>query len=269
MSQNVLLDKLRAGEVALGVGLMYPAAGILECIAPAFDWTWIDGQHGEFSYDSVLQAVWVSAAIRVASVVRVPSHEFGILGRYADTCPAGIMIPMVNDAEQAKNVASALRLAPAGSRSYGGRRVVDLGGRMYYKEQELIVIAQVETMESVRNAPAVIATPGIDVLFFGPDDMKTQLGLPINTPITESKELREGMAKTAKAAKEAGKFSGCVAGTPAALQMAVDMGYQLIVGGGDILFLREGSAKKIEELRNALKTRQSAREAPSTGIYGG
>jgi 4-hydroxy-2-oxoheptanedioate aldolase len=179
------------------------------------------------------------------------------------------MVPMVNDAEQAKAVVNALRFAPLGARSYGGRRVIDVGGRMYYKEQELLIVAQVETAESVANSAAIIATKGIDVLFFGPDDMKTQLGLPINTPITESQELREGMAKVARAAKDAGKFAGCVAGNPAALLMSVEMGYQLIVGGGDIVFLRDGSARKIEELRNALKSRKAGKEAGSTGIYGG
>lgn len=258
MRANVLFDKLREGNVTLGINNMYPASGIIEGMCKGWDFVWIDAQHGQHSRQSVLHAVQAAMAVGVETLIRVPGHEYGILGPYADLAPSAIMVPMVNTVEQAHTIVQGLRFAPLGNRSYGGRRVIDLDGRDYYRERELLVVAQIETLEAAANAAAIIQQDGIDVLFYGPDDMKVQMGLPINTQITESDELMRGLESTAKAAKEAGKFCGCVAGTKEALEMTVGMGYQLIACGGDITFLRVAAADRLAEFRALVDQRIAA-----------
>ena len=236
----------------MGFCNMYPAPGIIECTSKSWDWVWIDAQHGEHSYDSVPNAVRAARSVGVVSVVRPESHDQGTLGKYADITPDGMMIPMVDTPEQAEAIVRALRFPPRGCRSYGGRRLIDLGGREAYREMELLVMAQIETVEASENAEAIAATDGIDALFFGPDDMKCRLGLPINKPVTESDQLREAMESTADAAKAAGKFCGCIGASAASLKMAVDMGYQIIVGGADVVYLRESSAAFIAQVKDIL-----------------
>jgi 2-keto-3-deoxy-L-rhamnonate aldolase RhmA len=268
MRPNVLAEKLRAGKVVLGLNNMYPASGIIESMCRGWDFVWIDGQHGQHTYDSLLHAVQAAAATDVESFVRVPGHEHGFLGPIADLAPSAIMVPMVDTVEQARWVVSGLRFPPLGIRSYGGRRVIDLDGREYYRERELLVITQVETLEGARNAAAVAATPGVDGLFFGPDDMKVRMGLPIDLQITESEELRRAMETTAQAARKAGKFCGCVAATPTALRMAIDLGYQLIACGSDVMFIRATSAAKLKELRAVIDAAPAqAPESPKSAVY--
>lgn len=271
MKPNAMLERLREGEVLLGLAIMYPAAGIIEGMAGGWDMLWIDGQHGQISYDTALAMVRTIDLLGLPSLLRVPGHEHSFLGLYADMDPTAIMVPMVNNKEQAQFIVKGLRFPPLGSRSYGGRRVIDRHGRDYYKDTHLMVVAQIETVESVKNAPEIIGTDGVDMLFFGPDDMKVQMGLPINTATDQSPELRQAMTATAKAAKAAGKFCGCVGGTPASAKMAQDLGYQLIIGGGDIGFMRTLAADRLKELRNALG---SAGPKPTvapggSGVYGG
>lgn len=251
MTENALAARLRSGKVALGMSNMYPAAGIIEGIARGWDFVWIDGQHGQFCYDTLLHAARACDVVGVPAVLRVPGHEHSALGRFADICPAGIIVPLVDTAEQARHIRDGLRFPPLGCRSYGGRRAADLGGREYYRDQELLVIAQTETLEGVTNARAIIETDGIDMLFFGPDDMKVRMGLPIHTSITESEQLQQAMRETAEAALGAGKHCACVAAEPAALSMARDMGYRMIVGGGDVIFLRTRAAEQLALLRAA------------------
>jgi 4-hydroxy-2-oxoheptanedioate aldolase len=252
MAENKFLSRLRAGETLLGLCNGLPAPGIIEVMSRGWDFVWIDGQHGSFGYEGLYNAVVMSQLCGMETLLRVPGHEPGILGPMADLSPSALMIPIVNTVEQAKAVVSALTFPPTGTRSYGGRRPIDMYGREYYTQRELMVVTQVETLEAVKNAPEMARIPGLHALFFGPDDMKLQMGLPVNTAITESPKLQEAMKTMADAARSAGKFAGIVAPSGEAAVLARNMGYQIIVGGADVGFLRTVAPAKLTEIKTAL-----------------
>ena len=143
-----------------------------------WDFLWIDGQHGPFSYDSALTAVRTTDLVGTDSLLRVPGQEHSLLGLYADMLPSAMMVPVVNTPEQAKAVVDATRFPPLGNRSYGGRRPIDFLGRDYYMGEGLVLVLQIETPEAVENAAAIAALEGVDALFLGADDLKIQLGVP-------------------------------------------------------------------------------------------
>jgi len=242
------------GDVALGFSLSLPAAAIIETASTGWDWVWIDGQHGQHDYRTILESVRVADACGIAPIVRVPGHEASLIGRALDMRPAGIMVPMVDTPDDARRVVEAARFPPLGKRSYGGRRAADLEGREYVEtaDERMLLLAQIETIEGVRNAQAIAATEGVDVLFFGPDDMKVRLGIPINASINESPKLAEALEQTVTAAKSAGKITGCVTPTAEVLKLAVSLGCSLLVGGGDVAFLRTTAPAKLAELRAVL-----------------
>lgn len=248
---NDLHEKLKNGEVALGVGLTYPNPNCIESMAKGWGWLWIDGQHGQLDYATILHAVQVAQGAGIPTITRVPGHEPGFISMALDTATDGIMVPMVDTPEQAEEIVKAVYFPPLGNRSYGGRRVIDVRGMDYYKtaNEDLLVVAQIETPEALSRAEEIVAVDGIDVLFFGSDDMKMRLGLPIDTPIHEPKELRRAAEAVAAAARNADKIAGCVAATAVSFRHAVSQGYRLIVGGADIGFLRAASAAKLAELR--------------------
>lgn len=266
--QNKLFEMLRQGKVALGLVNMYPAPGILEGMGKGWDFVWIDGQHGEMSYEPILHAVQTARGVGIETMIRVPSHDHGVLNTYADLAPAAVMIPMVNNRAEAEHVRDGLRFPPLGKRSYGGRRVIDLYGREYYRGRDLLAVAQIETPEAVKNAADIIRTEGIDCLFFGPDDMRVRLDIPIPTPVMESPPLIEALTLTAKAARDAGKFCAGVATDKPTFQKMVELGYQMIVGGGDIVFLRVMSAERLKGFRELLGTlTPPARISVAGGLY--
>lgn len=267
MPTNTLAEKLRSGQVAIGINNMYPAPGIIEGMANGWDYVWVDGQHGEMSYDSCMRALMAARGMQMDTLLRVPFHEPGILCQFADLAPSAVMVPMINNAADAKKIVNALRFPPLGERSYGGRRVIDLYGRDYITDFEMLVVAQIETLEAVSNAEDIINTEGIDAIFFGPDDMKMRMGLPMNTQVNENDQLRGAMQTVADAAKKAGKFCGCVTPTPESIKMAAEQGYQLVVGGGDIIFLRVAAAEKISLLRDALGAGAKVSTQKGGGVY--
>ncbi len=265
---NPLREKLKAGQVALGLNNMYPASGIVEGMCKGWDFVWVDGQHGQHSYESVLHAVQAAQGRGIAALVRVPGHEHGFLGPYADLGPDAVMVPMVDTPEQARRIVAGLRFPPEGERSYGGRRVIDLDGRDYFREARLLVVAQIETQRAVEAAGEIAAVPGVDALFFGPDDMKVRLGIEIDTPPARHAELRRAMERTAQAAQAAGKHAGCVVGDAVGLRMAVEMGYRLIAAGSDILFIRTGAAARLKDLKAALNDAAPEAGAPkASAVY--
>jgi 2-keto-3-deoxy-L-rhamnonate aldolase RhmA len=249
MSASSLRAKLNGGERVLGVCNTYPAAGVLESVGKGWDLVWIDGQHGQMGVGDLLNAVRAGSAMGVETVVRVASHEAGGIAAALDMAPSALMVPMVNTVEQARAVARASCFPPVGERSYGGRRVIDLFGRQFFESEVPVVMAQIETAEGAGNAAGIIGVEGIDLLFFGADDLKLSLGIGIDTPTTEDARVMAAMEGTAKAAKAAGKWCGCVAATAAVAKVAVSLGYQVLIGGADAGFLRSGSEEKLRMLK--------------------
>ncbi len=245
----LLNDELRKKDVLLGFCLMYPAAGIIERIGPEWDWVWIDAQHGMHDYRSILECVRACEHAGIPSVVRVPSNEYGVIGRVLDTCACGVMVPMINTAAEAKAAVVAAKFSPLGLRSYGGRRPIDVFGRSYSHDANVntLLIAQIETEEGLMNVDEIASIPGIDALFFGPDDMAVQLAMPMDQP-REVEFFKKAMEKTAKAAQKYGKIAGTVTASPEMLRLTMKMGYRLCVGTADVAILAEGSANKKKAL---------------------
>ena len=248
-----MFERLREGETLLGVCLCYPAPGIVECISKGWDVVWIDAQHGQFGYDAALHAVRTVKAMGLISLLRVPTHDPGMLGAWADMGPGAVMVPMVNTPEQGRSISAALHYPPRGDRSFGGRRINDLFGRENSASHEPLTVAQIETPEAVRNAPGIIQTDGIDLLFFGADDLKLRMGVPVSTSPLDQPEVRKAMEHTARAAADAGKFAAAIASTGPGAAAIRKMGYQLLIGTSDTALLHTGASLKLKELRQALR----------------
>ena len=268
MPANLFTERLKADATMLGFCTSYPAPAIIEGIGTGWDFVWIDGQHGEIDYHAAISAVRAADLVGLATLLRVPTHDAGMLGMYADTDAAAIMVPMVNDAAQARHIVSALKFPPDGTRSYGGRRVIDRTGRDYYRTRQQLIVAQIETREAVGNARDIAATPGIDGLFFGPDDMKVQMGIDVNTTPLDHPRLVEAMTATADAARSHGKFAAGVAPTVEAINRMRSWGYRVLVGGADVGWLRTVAAAKLQEFRGAISaSTKPAGDAKPGGTY--
>ena len=250
-------DRLDAGEVLLGCCIMYPSPGVIERIGPDWDWFWIDAQHGEMGYNDVLALVRACDLAGKASIVRVPSHEASWISKALDAGATGVMVPQVSDAEEARAVVKAAKFPPLGARSYGARRVIDLRGRGYSDtaNEETILMAQVETPQAVKMADDIAAVPGIDALLVGPDDISLCLGLSMTEPKPTDK-VREWQQAVIDACRKHGGIPVAVGGRGRMLELLVSLGFRMIVCGGDVSFLAEGSKEAAENARAIIAGRK-------------
>ncbi|HNQ34966.1 MAG TPA: aldolase/citrate lyase family protein [bacterium] len=249
MAMVRIKDELARKRVLLGISICYPVPGIIELVGRDWDWIWIDGQHGEHDYNSILGCVRACELVRRPSVVRVPSHDYGFIGLALDTNTSGIMVPMVNNARQAESIVQAAKFPPLGERSYGGRRPVDMHGRAYSHtaNEDTLLIAQIETAEGLEQAGEIAAVQGVDAILFGADDLALRASMPMDQP-RHPETFRKEMEKVAQAAKETGKIAGVVTPSPDLYRLAVEMGFRLCVGVGEVGILAEGSKNARERL---------------------
>jgi 2-keto-3-deoxy-L-rhamnonate aldolase RhmA len=252
-----LWSKVIESGPQLGLAICYPAPGIIEQVGSEWDWIWIDGQHGQFGYQDLLAAARACNFIDRPAVIRVPGHDPGPIGLALDMAIDGVMVPMVNTAEEARQIVQAAKFHPLGSRSFGGRRVCDLFGPGYAQAPiQPLLICQIETQIGLENAEAIAAVEGVDVLFFGADDMAISRGLTMGQVPPGSFDAAR--MQVSQAAKRQGKFCGGVFVAPEAAAQAVSMGYNLLVGGVDVFFLLLGSAERAKMLRPIINGNRKA-----------
>lgn len=245
---------LESGVPQLGLSLMYPSPGVVERIGADWDWIWVDGQHGELGYPDMLAMVRACDLIQRPAMARVPSHEFGAIGLVLDMGAAGVIVPLVDTPEQAKAVAQAAKFPPLGGRSYGGRRPIDRHGRLYAENAntDTWLIVQVESPEAIANADLIAAVPGVDALFFGPDDVALRRGCKMD--VAYSKEaLGRDMEMVGAACKKHGRYAVGIGAGVERLKLSLSCGFHMIVSGGDAAFLANSSKQASAEAREVLK----------------
>ncbi len=228
----------------------FPDPGPLERIGSDWDWIWIDGQHGQIGYADILALVRMCDLIRRPALVRVASHEYGEIGRALDTGAAGLIVPCVDTPEQAAQVVFAAKFPPVGGRSFGSARIGARQGRTYVgrANEEVKLFVQIETPLAITHVERIASVPGVDGLFFGPDDLTLRRGITVDAPRTIAM-LGPDMEAVASACRRHGKKAATASSNPELAAYAARSGYHLIAAGSEVGFLAAGSAKASADIR--------------------
>ncbi len=179
------LDKFLATvkrRVALGTVITFSDSAVSELAADAgFDFTWIDAEHSPHTIQDIMLHVMAVRGTNCAPFVRVPWNEHGILKPILDLAPAGVIVPMVNRADLAREAVAACRYPPVGNRGCGVRRATQYGLKPFDRyldesRDEPLVIVQIEHVDAVRNLDDILKVPGVGSVCIGPTDLSGSLG---------------------------------------------------------------------------------------------
>ncbi|MFZ4696200.1 MAG: aldolase/citrate lyase family protein, partial [Verrucomicrobiia bacterium] len=163
----------------------------------------------------------------------------------------------------------AAKFPPLGGRSYGGRRPIDLWGRTYSDtaNAQTMLIVQIESPLAVENAERIAAVEGVDGLFLGPDDIMLRRGYPMTAPRTKE-TLGKDMEAVVRVCRKSGKIPVCVGVGAEMFKFCVEVGFQMIVAGGDVPFLANTSKQISAEARDILAGAKATRSAPAPAAVG-
>lgn len=225
-------------------------AAVAEILAEVgFDWLFIDGEHGPFETSGLLD-VLRAVGHRLACVIRVASGDEASIKRVLDLGADGVIVPMVNSAEQAADVVRFARYSPQGGRGVGLARAHGYG--LHFRDyvqtanERVAVIVQAEHIRAVENIESIVQVEGVDAVQLGPYDLSASMGKMGQVDDPEVMQAIDHVIQTCLAANiPVGWFSVSADTVPA----YIERGCTLMTTGVDSVMLASAAKKVLQSLQ--------------------
>ncbi|MFG1208092.1 aldolase/citrate lyase family protein [Xanthobacter flavus] len=210
LPENPFKRAIHAGTQQIGLWCAVPSNYVSEILAGAgFDWLVLDTEHAPNELPNVFNQLQSMVGYGTQPVVRVPWNDAVTLKRFLDIGTQSFLIPMVQDAEEARAAVAATRYPPDGIRGYAVASRATRFGRIgdYFTRyaDEMCVLVQVETMEALEKVEEIAAVPGVDGIFIGPGDLSASMGLlhqPTHPRVVEA--IEDGLRRITAAGNRGG-----------------------------------------------------------------
>lgn len=255
MRENAVKQRLASGGRAFGSMVFeFFTPGMPRLLANAgAEFALYCMEHTGVSYETLKPQFALCRALGVVPLVRVPGTEYDLIARALDCGALGVMVPLVDTAEQAELIVSCTRYPPAGGRrgaafgfahdDYEGGGVVE---KMQMIHERTLVIAMIETRQGLENVEAIAAVPGVDVLWLGHFDLSNFLGIPgeFTHPV-----FQDAIRRVVSAAKKHGKAAGYMAASAALGREYLAHGFRMLATGTDQGMLQEATRAMLDGMR--------------------
>ncbi len=251
-----LKSKLAQSQFTMGSWITLAHPAIAEIMSNAgFDWLVIDLEHSVVTIREAEELIRVISLSGSCPLVRLSINDPVQIKRVMDAGAHGVIVPMVNFADDAKRAVEAVHYPPKGKRGIGLARAQGYGSTFdhYLKwlDKESIVIVQVEHIEAVGNLKEILAVDGVDGFLVGPYDLSSSLDVPgqLNHPA-----MKEAMDRILSTGFASGKVAGIhvVEPDPAELHKRVDQGYNFVAYSLDIRMLDHICRHGIDAIRRKI-----------------
>ncbi len=253
MNINAAKQRLLKGEIAVGTLLALGSPVAAEIVGRAgFDFVMVDTQHGAWDDLNTLYAFRAIAMGGSVPMARVLCNDYARIGRLLDHGALGIIVPMVNSAEEAQAAVRAVRYPPRGERSIGPRWA-EFHGADYpsWADQEIFLAVQIETAQAVEQAESILAVDGVDGCWIGPNDLSRSMAVKYG-----SEAHRAAIMRVLLACQKAGKIPGFAAGADA--QEWIEKGFRFVTSSNDASLLAAGAQELQRALNKINKSRAPA-----------
>lgn len=248
---NIVRKALLKRRVTIGSWLQigHPAsAELLDRVG--FDWLAIDCEHGIIDLETA--TAMMRAMNRAVPLVRVTENSAISIRRALDAGAWGVIIPMVNTPEDARQAVEAAKYAPTGNRGFGYCRAnaygYDFDNYLERANDEIAVIVQIEHTQAAQNIEQILRVEGIDGILVGPYDLTGSMGIPGQL---ENPKVEAILNRILEACLEAGKSAGIhdVRPTPDSVSHLIEKGFTFLAIGVDMVFIQTAAQNIIEFTR--------------------
>jgi len=248
--------KFKNRELTVGSWITLAHPAIAEIMAKAgFDWLAVDLEHSVITLREAEELIRVIDLCDVVPLVRLSANDPVQIKRVMDAGAHGVIVPMVNSAEEARKAVASVRYPPDGKRGVGLARAQGYGNSFErYKEwlsQESIVIVQVEHIKAVENLDAILSVEGVDGFIVGPYDLSGSLGIPGQF---DNELMIESMSKIKIFIRISSKIAGYHVVEPDVdqLRQRVQEGYRFLAYSVDIRMLDTCCRSAIKEIKDQI-----------------
>ena len=242
---------LRQGTMAIGIMLSEIASpNIIRLFRQAgFQYAIVDNEHGSFDFSQLSALVGVASGYDYPVVIRVPGISREHITKVLDMGARGILVPMVDTPEQARQVVAYSKYIPVGRRGISTTRAhtdyspPPLREYLAFANKNTLTLVQLETQEAVGNAEEILRIEGIDAVFVGPNDLAADLGVPGQVT---SPRVYHAVQKIAEAGQKIGKPVGVITGNQELIRFCRQAGYTLFSVGSELDLLLRGGKERVK-----------------------
>jgi 4-hydroxy-2-oxoheptanedioate aldolase len=243
MQLNGFKRALSEGQQMIGLWIGLGDDNVAElCAHAGFDWLLIDGEHGPNDLRSILSQMRAIQGSPSAIVVRLPSDDQVMIKQHLDIGVQSLLIPMIESAEQARDVVRSCRYAPDGARGIGAAlarasRYGRVGDYLHRAADEICILLQVETVKGIAALDVILQVEGVDGVFVGPADLAADMGMRGKPGSEVVQKVVVDALQRISASKKA---SGILMSDPALSAQYQAMGVSFLAVGSDVGVLVAG-----------------------------
>ncbi len=255
MATNTLKQKLADGKWVSGpiVEEIRTGGGVAMLAQAGHDFLWWDMEHNFYDWDMLLNLVQLTHLYGMTPLVRVTDLSYGNVARALDAGAQGIIIPRVDNAEQAELAVSFAKYPPRGRRGAGGmaRNFYEAKSALQSVEDgnaETMVVLQIEHPDAIDELDAICSVDGVDVICVGPQDLSVNMGIHGQF---DKPEFQAAIGKINEICAKHGKPVGMVSRDAASFKIWNGLGCRFLVCNSDLsLILQQASRdrKTLEEV---------------------
>jgi 4-hydroxy-2-oxoheptanedioate aldolase len=251
---NRFKQALQRGETQIGLwlGLADPYAAEL-CAGSGFDWLLIDGEHAPNDLRTMLATLQAVAPYPVQPVIRIPFGDTALIKQVLEIGATNLLVPMVESAEQARELVAAVRYPPQGRRGVGSglarsSRWSRYSNYLHDANDRVCLLVQVETAAAMAQIEAIAAVEGVDGVFIGPADLAASmgyLGQPAHPQVKTA--IESGIASILRA----GNAPGILCADEALARHYLSLGTRFVAVGVDTSLLVQATTALAARFKSA------------------
>ena len=254
MRENKVKRTLARGGVSLGTMVFeFSTTGIGRIAAEAgAEFVIFDMEHTGWSVETIRGLIATTRSADIAPFVRVPATEYHFLARPLDVGAMGLMVPMVESAEQAREIVQCAKYPPVGRRgaafgvAHDDYADGDVSEKIRSANEEGLLIAQIETGRGVENVAEIAAVDGIDVLWIGHFDLTNSLGIPAQF---DHPDYLSAVDRVSEACRTHGKSAGFMVSDVDDALSKLEKGFRCLAYSGDIWLYKQVLQQGIAAVR--------------------
>lgn len=267
MWENPVKQAWKDGKSTVGAWLSLPNSFSAELMAQqGFDWLTVDMQHGLIDYADAVHMLTAISTTDVTPFVRVPWNDPPTIMKVLDAGAYGVVVPLVNNADEARRAVGACRYPPQGYRSSGPIRASVRCGPDYQScaNDNVATILMIETREGIDNLDEILSVEGVDAIYIGPSDLSYALGLPPRMD-NDHPLHHETVDKIIAACKRHHVVGGIHTGGPAYSARWVERGFQMVTLTSDANCLVRAAQQALADMRD--RTGLPAAKEAKASVY--